>query len=234
MKKKKKLNDGIGKSVYATTESEKLIQEFMDDAIPMDGSQKTRIKGKGIINNRMSAHLFEYLEGFNVPTHFIKTIGDREMLVRELKMIPVEIFVRNIASDMFFQKYGIEKGTELKCPVTEYYFKNEEHKELMINQSHFIALGLATNDELKMIERLASKINAVLKSFFMRRQIKLVDFKLEFGRYKEKIVLGDEITADTCRFWDSSSGDPLDNDVFALSKSNIENAFQEIESRILT
>ena len=155
------------------------------------------------------------------------------MLIKQLEMIPVEIVMRNVAAGSLCVRYGLEEGQELSCPVQEFYLKDDERHDPMINQSHIIAFGMATADELKMIERMASKINAVLKSYFLRRQIKLVDFKLEFGRYKNKIMLGDEISPDTCRFWDVSTGEKLDKDRFRFDLGNVEQAYKEIKNRIL-
>lgn len=233
LKKKKKIYEGKAKKIYRTEEPEQLIQEFKDDATAFDGQKREVVKGKGAINNQISAFLFNYLERFNIPTHYIKTLSPREMLIKSLEMIPVEIVIRNIAAGSMVKRYGLEEGKELDCPVVEFYLKDDERHDPMINQSHIIAFGLAKADEIKIIERIASKINAVLKSFFMRRQIKLVDFKLEFGRYQNKILLGDEISPDTCRLWDTSIGEKLDKDLFRFDTGNIEEAYEEIKNRIL-
>lgn len=197
LKKKKKIHEEPGKKIYSTDESEQLIQEFNDDAF--DGKNKVTIKGKGAISNQLATFLFEYLSGFNVPTHFLKKLSNQEMLIRSLDMIPIEVRMRNIAYGSLCKDYGIKKGTELSCPVREFYLKDDSRHNPMINESHIIALNVASADDLKIIERMASKTNAVLKSFFLRRQIKLVDLKLEFGRYKNKIMLGSEISLDNCQ-----------------------------------
>jgi len=233
LKKKKKLYEGKAKKIYSTENREQLIQEFKDDAITFEGQKREVVKGKGAINNQISAFLFNYLERFNIPTHYIKTLSPREMLIKSLEMIPVEIVIRNITAGSMVKRYGLEIGKELDCPVVEFYLKDDERHDPMINQSHIIPFGLANADEIKIIERIASKINAVLKSFFLRRQIKLVDFKLEFGRYQNKILLGDEISPDTCRFWDISTGEKSDKNPFRFDINNMENAYEGIKNRIL-
>lgn len=233
MKKKKMIYEGKAKKVYTISEPDQLIQEFKDDATAFNGEKKGMIKNKGEVNNQVSAFLFKYLNGFNIPTHYIKSLSSREMLIKQLEMIPVEIVMRNVAAGSLCERYGLEEGQELSCPVQEFYLKDEKRHDPMINQSHIIAFGMATADELKIIERIASKINAVLKSYFLRREIKLVDFKLEFGRYKNKILLGDEISPDTCRFWDVSTGEKLDKDRFRFDLGNVEQAYEEIKNRIL-
>jgi len=233
LKKKKKIYEGKTKKVYTTAEPDQLIQEFKDETTASDGKKKEVIKVKGIINNQVSAFLFEYLSGFNVPNHYLKKLGDRDMLIRQLDMIPMEVVMHNIAAGSLCEDYGIEEGKELSYPVLEFYLKDDSLHDPMINKSHIIAFELAIADELKVIERLASKTNAVLKSFFLRRKIKLVDFKLEFGRYKSKIMLGDEVSPDTCRFWDVSTDTKLDKDRFRFDIGNVEQAYKEIRNRIL-
>lgn len=233
MKKKKKIYEGKAKTLYETDEPEQLIQEFKDDATAFDGEKKGIIKGKGIINNKISGYLFEYLEGFHVPTHFNKIISNREMLIKRLDIIPIEIVIRNIAAGSLCKRYGIEEGKRLDYPIAEYYLKDDERHDPMINATHAVSFGYAKIDEIRTIDRLASKINAVLKSFFARRSLKLVDFKLEFGRYKNKILLGDEISPDTCRLWDEKTDEKLDKDRFRFDLGNVEMAYEEIKKRVL-
>lgn len=234
LKKKKKIHDGKAKKLYSVTESEHLILEFKDETTVFDGQKRETVKNKGAINNQISAFLFEYLEGFNIPTHFIKIVNPKEMLIKSLDMIKIEVVMRNIAAGSLVKKYGIEEGVELQCPILEFYLNDDSRQSPMINHSHILAFELATAEELKMIERISSKINAVLKSFFLRRQIKLGDFKVEFGRYKDKILLGDEISPDTCRFWDISVGNNLDKEKFRLDTGDIEQKYEEIKNRILS
>ena len=232
MKKKKKIYEGTSKKIYAISNSDQLIQEFKDEAPGFDGATSGVIKGKGIINNDVSALLFSYLEGFNIPTHFVKNMGGREMLVKQLEMVPLEIVLRNIAAGSFCERYGFEQGKELISPIIEFYLKDVECQNPMLNQTHIIAMQLATIDEVRMIERMTSKINAVLKSFFSRRNFKLIDFKLEYGRYKNKIVLGDELSLDTCRLWDVSNEGKDAGDRFQIHQRLTETAYAEIKERI--
>ena len=233
VKKKKKLYEGKAKIVYETDNEELLIQEFKDDASAFDGRKKGKIKAKGTVNNQMSAHLFNYLDSYHVPTHFVKTVSDNAMLIKKLDMIPVEVVMRNIATGSMVKRYGIEDGKELERPVLEYYLKDDEKHDPMVNDHHILAFEYATADELKQIERFAYKINALLKSFFYRRNLLLVDFKLEFGRGKSgKITLGDEISPDTCRFWDTETGEKLDKDRFRQDLGKVAEAYQEVRARV--
>ncbi|MFZ5519348.1 MAG: phosphoribosylaminoimidazolesuccinocarboxamide synthase [Candidatus Zhuqueibacterota bacterium] len=234
MKKKKKLYEGKTKKLYAIEEQEQLIQEFKDDISSSDGNITGTIKGKGATNKQISATLFEYLEGFNIQTHFVKDLGPREMLIRRLEMIPVELLMRNIAIGSFSERFGLVQGEELKCPIMEFYLKDPAHQHPMINQSHMIAFKMATADEVKMIERMASKINAILKSYFMRRNIKLIDFKLEFGRYNNKILLGDEITPDTCTLWDVHTQTRIETDVTRTDSGTAEKAYDQLKNRLIS
>lgn len=232
MKKKKKLHDGKTKKLYSLEESDQLIQEFKDDAIGFEASSSELIKGKGIINKDISCFLFHYLEGFHIPTHYVKDLGGREMLVRRLEMIPLEIAIRNIVAGSLTQRFGLEAGKELSYPIIEFYLKNEQRNNPMINPSHAIALQLATPDEIRVIERLTSKINAVLKSFFQRRNFRLVDLALEFGRAKDKLVLGDEISLNTFRLSEAKPGADISGTEFQLLQPSNEMELEEIKKRI--
>lgn len=233
-KKKKKLYEGKAKIVYETDNEDIYIQEFKDDATAFDGAKKGRIKSKGIVNNQISGHLFTYLESYHVPTHFVKAHSDRSMFIKKLDMIPVEVVMRNIATGSLVKRYGIEDGKELEQPILEYYLKDDSKHDPMINEHHIVSFGHATADELKQIQRYAQKINAILKSFFYRRNMMLVDFKLEFGRNKSgKICLGDEISPDTCRFWDIETREKLDKDRFRQDLGKVGEAYQEVRKRVL-
>lgn len=234
MRKKKKLYEGKTKKIYAVDEQEQLIQEFKDDVIGTDGQVAGSIKGKGSINKQISAMLFEYLEGFHIQTHFIKELGTRDMLVKRLEMIPIEIIMTNVAIDKFSKQYGLEQGEELNCPIIEFYLKDEVRQNLMINQSHLIAFKLASVDEVKMIERMTSKINAVLKSYFQRRDLKLIDFKLEFGRFKNKIVLGDELSPETCTLWEVSTDSKLETHVSGKDTATVEKTYEELKTKLIS
>ena len=232
-KKGNKLYEGKAKIVYATDKEDVLIQEFKNDATAFDGKKKGKIKAKGAINNQISGHLFTYLENYHVPTHFLKIQSDTAMFIRKLEMIPVEVVMRNIATGSLVKRYGVKEGEELEYPILEYYLKDDSKHDPLINDDHILAFGHADADELQQIQRYSKKINAVLKSFFHRRNIVLVDFKLEFGRNKNgKITLGDEISPDTCRFWDAESGEKLDKDRFRFDLGNVDQAYQEIRDRV--
>ena len=220
--------EGTTKNLYETEDSEYLIQEFKDSTSSYDNERRETIKGKSVINNEVSSYLFEYLEGFHVPTHFVKSLSNRDMIVRRIEMLPFIIIIRNTAAGSFCKRYGIEEGKELEYPISEYFLKNKDLQNPMINTSHVIAFGFATSEELRTIDRLASKINAVLKSFFDRRNLKLIDFQLEFGRYKNKILLGDELSIDTCRLWDAETHQKFDNE----HNDNWEIVYEIIKQRI--
>ncbi len=232
MKRKKKLYEGKSKKIYALEDVDQLVQEFKDESVAFEGTKSHMIKGRGIINKDISAYLFGYLEGFHIPTHFIKDLGGRDMLIRRLEIIPAEIVMRNIVAGSLCTRYGLEEGKELNFPIMEFYLKNREHKDPMINQSHLVALQLAAQDEVRIIERLTSKVNAVLKSFFLRRNLKLVDFKLEFGRYKNKILLGDELSFDTLRLSEVVSEVEPEKTSFRLVQPANESSYEEIKKRI--
>ena len=232
-KKKKKLYEGKAKIVYETDKDDLYIQEFKDDATALDGEKKGKIKNKGSANNQISGHLFSYLESYHVPTHFVSQLSENSMIIHKLDMVPVEVVMRNIATGSLVRRYGVEDGKELEHPILEFYLKDDAKHDPMINEDHVVAFGHATGDEIKTIKRYAQKINAVLKSFFFRRGLLLVDFKLEFGRSKSgKIKLGDEISPDTCRFWDVESHEKLDKDRFRHDLGNVEEAYQEVLSRV--
>ncbi len=233
MKKGDLLYEGKAKKLFSTDNPDLVIQEFKDDATAFNGKKKGTIKNKGVVNNKISAFVFEFLESYHVPTHFEKVLSDREMLVKKLDIVPVEVVMRNIATGSLVKRYGLEEGKELEYPVLEFYLKSDELNDPMINEHHAVAFGLATPDEMETISRYATKINAILKSFFIRRKIRLIDFKLEFGRFKDKIILGDEISPDTCRFWDLETGEKLDKDRFRQDLGGVEEAYEEMLNRIL-
>lgn len=233
VKKKKKLYEGKAKIVYETDHEDFLIQEFKDDASAFDGAKKGKIKSKGTINNQISAHLFTYLDSYHVPNHFVRLQSDRSMVVKRLDMIPLEVVMRNIATGSLVKRYGVEDGKKLQQPVLEYYLKDDEKHDPMVNEHHIVSFGYATEEELRQIQRFTQKINAVLRDFFLRRNLKLVDFKLEFGRSKSgKILLGDEISPDTCRLWDAETAEKLDKDRFRQDLGKVEEAYEEVRKRV--
>jgi phosphoribosylaminoimidazole-succinocarboxamide synthase len=233
LKKAKLIYEGKAKKLYETDDPDRLIIEFKDEAASLDGRKKGVFKDKGIVNNKMSEYIFKYLESYHIPTHFEQTISDREMVVKRLEMIPIEVIVRNIATGSLCTKYGCKEGEDLRYPIIELYLKNDELNDPMMNEYHAAAFGLATPEEMQTIERYATKINALLKSFFIRRKVRLVDFKLEFGRFHGELMLGDEISPDTCRFWDLETGEELDKDRFRKDLGKVEEAYKEMLRRVL-
>jgi phosphoribosylaminoimidazole-succinocarboxamide synthase len=236
--KDKLLYEGKAKRVYATTNPTLIIQEFKDDATAFNAEKRGKIAGKGIINNELSSFFFAYLTDFGIPTHFVSKISEREMLCKKLEIIKIEVVMRNIVAGSLAKRYGLKEGDELRHPVTEFYLKNDALGDPMVNDDHISAMGLATFEELEKLRQLASKINAILQDLFWQKRLKLVDFKLEFGRYtspegKVEILLGDEISPDTCRLWDADTNEKLDKDRFRFDLGNVEQAYQEVRRRVL-
>ena len=228
MKKLNMLYEGKAKKLYATDDPDVVIQEFKDDATAFDATKRGTIIGKGVVNNKISARLFELLESKGVETHYIRLLNDREMLVRTLQIIPVEVTIRNIVAGGMSKLLAIEEGKVLKEPVLEYHYKKDELHDPLINDYHIRALDIATDKELHTIRKRSFEVNNVLKHFFSEKQLELVDFKLEFGRHKGKILLGDEISPDTCRFWEKGTGRKMDKDRFRRDLGNIEETYQEM------
>ncbi|TKJ40253.1 phosphoribosylaminoimidazolesuccinocarboxamide synthase [candidate division LCP-89 bacterium B3_LCP] len=233
MQKKELLYEGKAKKVYLTSEEDKLIQEFKDDATAFDGAKKGTISKKGEINNAISAYLFEYLENYHIPTHYFEKLSANEMLIRKLEIIPIEIVLRNVAAGSLCARYNIPEGKVMEYPILEYYLKDDELHDPMINEYHAYAFGHATPDEMKAINRIASKVNAILKSFFDRRNLVLVDFKLEFGKRIKDIYLADEISPDTCRIWDKKTHKKLDKDRFRHDMGGVDKAYRELRDRLM-
>lgn len=233
MKKLDKLYEGKAKIVYATDDPDLLIQYFKDDATAFDATKRGTIVEKGICNNKISSRLFEELEKKGIATHFVKFLSDREMLVKKLKIIPVEVTIRNIVAGGMSKFLGLEEGIKLDRPVLEYHYKNDALHDPLLNDYHILALKIATSQDLEIIKENSFKINNILKDFFDQRNLDLVDFKLEFGHHKDKILLGDEISPDTCRFWEKGTGRKLDKDRFRRDLGNIEEAYQEVLKRVL-
>lgn len=233
MKKLKMLYEGKAKKVFETDNPDLLIVEYKDDATAFDGKKKGTIANKGVVNNRMTNILMQLLEKEGIPTHYVKEISDRETVVKKVSIIPLEVIVRNIAAGSFSKRFGVEEGTPLKQPSLEYSYKNDTLGDPMINDYHILALGLATKDELGTVSEYAFKINDILKSHFIKLNIQLVDFKLEFGKTTDgDIVLADEISPDTCRFWDVSTGKKLDKDRFRRDLGGVAEAYREVFRRL--
>ena len=226
------LYEGKAKKVYRTEDPDVLRIAYKDDATAFDGKKKGSIANKGIVNNRMSNHIFRLLEARGIPTHYIKEISDRETLVKRVEIVPVEVIVRNIAAGSFSRRYGVEEGRELPVTVLEYSYKSDELGDPLINDCHIQALELATAEEMDTIAKLALRINEELLKIFSDAGLILVDFKLEFGRYKGSIILADEISPDTCRLWDSQTRKKLDKDRFRRDLGDVEEAYQEVYRRL--
>ncbi|GCD09070.1 phosphoribosylaminoimidazolesuccinocarboxamide synthase [Clostridium tagluense] len=226
------LYEGKAKIIYSTDNKDEIRVYYKDDATAFNGIKKAQIENKGILNNSITTALFQLLEKKGIRTHFIKKISDREQLCKKVEIIPLEVIVRNVAAGSMAKRYGIEEGTKLKTTVFELSYKNDELGDPLINDYHAVAMGLATFEELLEIYHLASEINDILKAIFLEKDINLIDFKLEFGRFNGEILLADEISPDTCRFWDVKTGEKLDKDRFRRDLGNVTEAYVEILNRI--
>ena len=234
MEKLQQLYEGKAKRVYATEDPEKYIVDYKDDATAFNGEKKGTILGKGVINNRVTNHLMRMLEKEGVPTHYVEEISDRETIVKKVKIVPLEVIVRNIAAGSFSKRYGVEEGTVLQQPSLEFSLKDDALGDPLINSYHVLALGLATREELDTIASYAFKVNEVLKNYLLGLDIELVDFKLEFGKLSDgTIVLADGISPDTCRFWDVHTHEKLDKDRFRRNLGGEVEAYQEIMRRLM-
>ncbi|MDK2854933.1 MAG: phosphoribosylaminoimidazole-succinocarboxamide synthase [Bacillota bacterium] len=233
MEKREQVYEGKAKIVYRTDDPERYILYFKDDATAFNGLKKGTISGKGELNNRISAHFFALLEEHGIPTHFEKLLSPREMLVKKVTILPIEVVVRNIAAGSLAKRLGLAEGTPMRRPVLEFYLKSDELGDPMINEYHIYALSLASEDELKTLADYALKINSILSAYLAERKLELVDFKLEFGRTAGgAIILADEISPDTCRFWDAETKEKLDKDRFRRDLGGVEEAYQEIWRRL--
>lgn len=232
MEKKEMLYEGKAKKVFATDQESQYLVQYKDDATAFNGQKKGQIEDKGIINNKLSVLFFKELEKAGVPTHFIELLSDREMLVKKLKMLPLEVVVRNIAAGSLAKRLGTEEGVVLARPVVELYYKDDALGDPFVNESHALAMGWATTEELKEVQALGLKVNEVLQKIMDQAGILVVDFKLEFGLADGKIVLGDEISPDTCRFWDKETKEKLDKDRFRRDLGKVEEAYVEVYRRV--
>lgn len=232
MEKKELLYEGKAKKVYTTEDPDVLIVDYKDDATAFNGQKKGTIVGKGVVNNRMSNHVFKILEEQGVPTHLIEELSDRETAVKKVEIVPLEVIIRNVAAGSFSKRLGVEEGTKFSAPTIEFSYKNDDLGDPLINDYFAIALNLATREEIETITKYAFKVNEVLKEYFMKANIELVDFKIEFGRYHGQIILADETSPDTCRLWDATTHEKLDKDRFRRDMGNVEDAYQEVFKRI--
>lgn len=233
MEKKEMLYEGKAKKVYATEDENYLIVDYKDDATAFNGLKKGTIAGKGIINNQMSNYLMELIEKEGVPTHFVKQLSERETLVKRVKIVPLEVIVRNISAGSFAKRYGVEEGIVFEKATVEFSYKNDELGDPLMSPMHATALGLVTEEELDLITKYALKVNDILKKFWAKRGITLVDFKIELGKTADgTIILADEISPDTCRLWDSETGKKLDKDRFRRDLGGVEDAYDEVMRRL--
>ncbi len=233
MKKCEQLYEGKAKKVFATEDKDLVIVSYKDDATAFDGLKKGTISGKGTVNNKMSNYLMQLLEKEGVPTHFVKELSDRETVVKKVEIVPLEVIIRNISAGSFAKRYGVDEGIVFKKPTIEFSYKNDDLHDPLINSYHALALGLASEDEINTIKNMAFKVNDVLKKYFLSLNVKLVDFKLEFGRTADgTVVLADEISPDTCRFWDADTNEKLDKDRFRRDLGSVEEAYAEMMNRV--
>jgi phosphoribosylaminoimidazole-succinocarboxamide synthase len=234
LKKKEQLYEGKAKKVYATDNSDFVIVSYKDDATAFDGKKKGTILGKGVINNRMTNYLMRKLSDAGIPTHYVEELSDRETLVRKVRIVPLEVIVRNISAGHFASRYSVAEGIIFDEPVVEFSYKNDDLHDPLLNEDHAVALKLATREEIAQIKTYALKINEILKAILLDVGVTLVDFKLEFGKMSDgTLVLADEISPDTCRFWDSKTGEKLDKDRFRRDLGGVEDAYLEMQRRIL-
>jgi phosphoribosylaminoimidazole-succinocarboxamide synthase len=233
MTKREQHYERKAKKVYATDDETMVIVSYKDDATALDGLKKGTIAGKGAINNRMTNFLMQLLEKNGVRTHFVKELNDRETVVRKVSIVPLEVIIRNVSAGSFAKRYGVEEGIVFDEPTIEFSYKNDELHDPLMNSYHAKALGLATQEEIDLIKSMAFKVNSILKEYFLKLGVKLIDFKLEFGRLPEGgIVLADEISPDTCRFWDAVTNEKLDKDRFRRDMGGVEDAYKEMMHRV--
>lgn len=234
MQKLEQLYEGKAKKVFKTDDPEVLMVDYKDDATAFNGEKKGTIDSKGIINNRVTNHLMKMLEEKGIPTHLIEEISDRETLVKKVTIVPLEVIIRNVAAGSFSKRFGVEEGRVLSRPTLEFSLKDDDLGDPLINSYHVLALDLATQEEIDLIAKYAFQVNEILKAYLLDLGIKLIDFKLEFGKTSDgTIVLADEISPDTCRFWDVNTNEKLDKDRFRRDMGNVEDAYEEIMRRLM-
>lgn len=233
MTKQEQLYEGKAKKVYATEDDSLVIVSYKDDATAFDGTKRGTIRGKGVVNNKMSNHIMKMLAENGVPTHFVEELNDRETLVKKVSIVQLEVIIRNISAGSFAKRFGVEEGIVFDAPTIEFSYKNDDLHDPLMNSYHAVALGVATWDEIETIKALAFRVNELMKEYFLKLNVKLVDFKLEFGRLADgSIVLADEISPDTCRFWDKETNEKLDKDRFRRDLGGVEDAYAEMMKRV--
>ncbi|MBD5158957.1 MAG: phosphoribosylaminoimidazolesuccinocarboxamide synthase [Ruminococcus sp.] len=234
MVKQEQLYEGKAKKVYATNNPDLVIVDYKDDATAFNGEKKGTISGKGVVNNQMTNFMFRMLEKEGVPTHLVEEISERETIVKKVSIVPLEVIVRNVAAGSFSKRMGVEEGRQLLTPILEFSYKNDDLGDPFINDYYALALGLATREEIDTIAKYAFKVNEFMLKFFKGLNIDLIDFKIEFGKTSDgTIILADEISPDTCRFWDSTTHEKLDKDRFRRDMGGVEEAYQEIMKRLM-
>lgn len=232
MEKQTLLYEGKAKKVYTTEDERYYIVSYKDDATAFNGEKKGTILGKGVVNNRMSNIMCRMLEENGIETHYVEELNDRETVVKAVEIVPLEVIVRNVAAGSFSKRFGVEEGTVLKNPTLEFCLKDDALGDPMINDYHILALGIATPEELQIMSAMTFKINALLKEYFDKIGVKLIDFKIELGRVDGKIILADEISPDTCRFWDKETNKKLDKDRFRRDMGGVEEVYAEMLNRV--
>ena len=234
IEKKEQLYEGKAKKVYATNDPNLVIVDYKDDATAFNGVKKGTITGKGVINNKMTNFMFKMLEKEGVPTHLVEEISDRETIVKKVSIVPLEVIIRNVAAGSFSKRMGVEEGKQRLCPILEFSYKNDDLGDPFINDYYALALGIATKEDIDTIAKYAFKVNEFMLKFFKGLNIDLIDFKIEFGKTSDgTIILADEISPDTCRFWDSTTHEKLDKDRFRRDMGGVEEAYQEIMKRLM-
>ena len=233
MEKREQLYEGKAKKLFATDDPEKVVVSYKDDATAFNGEKKGTIAGKGVINNKMTNHLMQRLEQAGVPTHYVEQLSDTDTVVKKVSIVPLEVIIRNISAGSFAKRYGVEEGIVFDAPTVEFSYKNDDLGDPLLNDTHALALKLATKEEIQQIKDYAFRVNELLKGFMKEIGIDLVDFKLEFGRLSDgTIVLADEISPDTCRLWDEKTHEKLDKDRFRRDLGGVEDAYQEVMRRL--
>jgi len=233
MKKLEQIYEGKAKKVFATDNPDCVIVSYKDDATAFNGQKRGTIVGKGVVNNKVSNHFFKLLESKGIPTHYVEQLSDRETVVKKVSIVPVEVIVRNKAAGSFSERMGVPEGSVLLCPILEFSYKNDELGDPFINSYYIRALGLATDEEIEKITEYSFRVNDILSEYLKGFGVELIDFKLEFGRFHGDIILADEISPDTCRFWDIKTGKKLDKDRFRRDLGDVEEAYREIIRRLM-
>lgn len=232
MQKLEQLYEGKAKKVFKTDDPKCLIVDYKDDATAFNGEKKGQIAGKGVVNNTMSNIIFQLLEKKGVPTHFIEQISDRETIVKAVKILPLEVIMRNVSAGSFAKRYGVEEGIEFDRPTFELSYKNDDLGDPLMCESHALALKLVTDEQLETIKKYAAEVNDTLKEFFLDKGLRLIDFKIEFGLFDGKVILADEISPDTCRLWDVKTNEKMDKDRFRRDLGKIEETYAEVLRRV--